>query len=137
MIGFTRPPCDAGISRATPVFHSGLSEKRKRLTVAATILGSSMAFIDGSVVNIALPAIQQALHADAGSTHWSFSGYLLMLRALVLGGVSAADLYGRRRIFLLGIAVFTGASVACGLSPNIELLIISRAVQGIGAALLT
>jgi EmrB/QacA subfamily drug resistance transporter len=137
MIGFTRPPCDTGIIRATPVFHSGLSEKRKRLTLAATILGSSMAFIDGSVVNIALPAIQQALHADAGSTQWIVTGYLLMLGALVLVGGSAADLYGRRRIFLLGIAVFTGASVACGLSPNIELLIISRAVQGIGAALLT
>jgi EmrB/QacA subfamily drug resistance transporter len=103
----------------------------------ATILGSSMAFIDGSVVNIALPAIQQALHADAASTQWIVNAYLLLLGALVLVGGSAADLYGRRRIFLLGTAVFTTASIACGLAPNITLLVVSRAVQGLGAALLT
>jgi EmrB/QacA subfamily drug resistance transporter len=137
MVGFTRSPCDAGIIGATPVFPSGLSEKRKRLTLAATILGSSMAFIDGSVVNIALPTIQQALHADAASTQWIVNAYLLMLGALVLVGGSAADLYGRRRIFLLGIAVFTAASIACGFSPNATALIIGRAVQGLGAALLT
>jgi EmrB/QacA subfamily drug resistance transporter len=137
MVGFTPPPCDAGIIRATPAFPAALSEKRKRLTLAATILGSSMAFIDGSVVNIALPAIQQALHADAVSTQWIVNAYLLLLGALVLVGGSAADLYGRRRIFLWGIAVFTTASIACGLAPNITLLVISRAVQGLGAALLT
>jgi EmrB/QacA subfamily drug resistance transporter len=137
MVGFTRPPCDAGIIRATPVFASGLSGKRRRLTLAATILGSSMALIDGSVVNIALPGIQQALHADAASTQWIVNAYLLMLGALVLVGGSAADLYGRRRIFLIGIAVFTIASIACGLSANVEGLIVSRAVQGLGAALLT
>ena len=137
MVGFTRPPCDAGIIRATPAFPAGLSEKRKRLTLAATILGSSMAFIDGSVVNIALPAIQQALHADAASTQWIVNAYLLLLGALVLVGGSAADLYGRRRIFLLGIAVFTTASIVCGLSPDITVLVVSRAVQGLGAALLT
>jgi EmrB/QacA subfamily drug resistance transporter len=137
MVGFTPPPCDAGIIRATPAFPAALSEKRKRLTLAATILGSSMAFIDGSVVNIALPAIQQALHADAVSTQWIVNAYLLLLGALVLVGGSAADLYGRRRIFLWGIAVFTTASIACGLAPNITVLVISRAVQGLGAALLT
>ena len=137
MVGFTRPPCDAGVIRATPAFPAGLSEKRKRLTLVATILGSSMAFIDGSVVNIALPAIQQALHADAASTQWIVNAYLLLLGALVLVGGSAADLYGRRRIFLLGTAVFTTASIACGLAPNITLLVVSRAVQGLGAALLT
>jgi EmrB/QacA subfamily drug resistance transporter len=137
MVGFTRPPCDAGVIRATPVFPAGLSERRKRLTLVATILGSSMAFIDGSVVNIALPAIQQALHADAASTQWIVNAYLLLLGALVLVGGSAADLYGRRRIFLLGTAVFTTASIACGLAPNITLLVVSRAVQGLGAALLT
>ena len=137
MVGFIRPPCDAGVIRATPVFPAALSQKRKRLTLAATILGSSMAFIDGSVVNIALPAIQQALHADAASTQWIVNAYLLLLGALVLVGGSAADLYGRRRIFLVGIAVFTLASIACGLSPNITVLIFSRAAQGFGAALLT
>jgi MFS family permease len=106
MVGFIRPPCDAGVIRGTPAFPAALSQKRKRLTLAATILGSSMAFIDGSVVNIALPAIQQALHADAASTQWIVNAYLLLLGALVLVGGSAADLYGRRRIFLVGIAVF-------------------------------
>src|ERR1700737_455677 len=137
MVGFTRPPCDAGIIRATPAFPAALSEKRKRLPLAATILGSSMAFVDGSVVNIALPAIQPALSGGAGSTEWIVNAYLLLLGALVLVGGSTADLYGRRRIFLLGIAVFTTASIACGLAPNITLLIVSRAVQGLGAALLT
>src|SRR6202047_1553439 len=137
MIGFTRPPCDAGVIHATPAFAAALSPRRKRLTLAATILGSSMAFIDGSVVNIALPAIQQALHADAASTQWIVNAYLLLLGALVLVGGSAADLYGRRRIFLLGILIFTTASIACGLSPDITVLVVSRAVQGLGAALLT
>jgi EmrB/QacA subfamily drug resistance transporter len=137
MPGFMQPPCDAGIISATPASAAILSQQRKRLTLAATILGSSMAFIDGSVVNIALPAIQQALGADAASTQWIVNAYLLLLGALVLVGGSAADRYGRRRIFLAGVAVFTTASIACGLSPNIDVLIASRAVQGIGAALLT
>jgi MFS family permease len=137
MLGASRSPCDAGVIRATPAFPVALSEKRKRLTLAATILGSSMAFIDGSVVNVALPAIQQALHADAISTQWIVNAYLLLLGALVLVGGCAADLYGRRRIFLVGIAIFTLASIACGLSPDINVLVASRAAQGLGAALLT
>ena len=137
MVGLIRPPCDAGVIRAAQVKSVALSQRRKRLTLAATILGSSMAFIDGSVVNIALPAIQQALHADAASTQWIVNAYLLLLGALVLVGGSAADRYGRRRIFLVGIAVFTTASVGCGLSPDITALIACRAVQGLGAALLT
>src|SRR5216684_141993 len=137
MVGFIRPPCDVGIIRATPAVSAALSQRRKQLTLAATILGSSLALIDGSVVNIALPAIQQALHADAASSQWIVNAYLLLLGALVLVGGSAADLYGRRRIFLLGIAIFTSASIACGISPNITVLVISRAVQGFGAALLT
>src|SRR5258708_705364 len=136
MVGFTRPPCDAGVIRATPAFPVALSQRRKRLTLAATILGSSMAFSDGSVVNIALPAIQQALHADAASTQWIVNAYLLLLGALVLVGGSAADLYGRRRIFLLGIAVFTAASIGCGLAPDITAPVVVRAMQGLGAALL-
>ncbi|HXL30033.1 MAG TPA: MFS transporter [Bradyrhizobium sp.] len=136
MVGFIRPPCDAGIIRGTPAVAAALSQRRKQLTLAATILGSSLALIDGSVVNIALPAIQQALHADAASTQWIVNAYLLLLGALVLVGGSAADLYGRRRIFLLGIAIFTSASIACGLSPDITVLVVSRAVQGLGAALL-
>ena len=136
MVGFIQPPCEAGAIRATPVFDADLSQRRKRFTLAATIFGSSMGFVDGSVVNIALPAIQHALHANAASTQWMVNAYLLLLGAMVLIGGAAADLYGRRRIFLLGIAVFTIASIACGFSPNITALVVSRAVQGIGAALL-
>jgi EmrB/QacA subfamily drug resistance transporter len=137
MVGFIRPPCEAGTIGATPAIAATLSQRRKRLTLAATILGSSMALIDGSVVNIALPAIQQALRADAASAQWIVNAYLLLLGALVLAGGSAADRYGRRRIFLIGIALFTLASIACGLAPDIKVLVASRAVQGFGAALLT
>src|ERR1700688_3154191 len=118
MVGFIRPPCHAGVVRATPAFPAALTPQRKRLTLMATILGSSMAFVDGSVVNIALPAVQQALHTDAVSTQWIVNAYLLLLGALVLVGGSAADIYGRRRIFLLGILIFTTASIACGVSPD-------------------
>ncbi|UQD69505.1 MFS transporter [Bradyrhizobium japonicum] len=136
MIGLIRPPCDAGAIQGTPCFEVALSQWRKQLTLAATILGSSMAFIDGSVVNVALPEIEQALRADATTTQWIVNAYLLLLGSLVLIGGSAADLYGRRRIFLLGLLIFTVASVACGASPNFTALIASRAVQGFGAALL-
>jgi EmrB/QacA subfamily drug resistance transporter len=130
-------PYDIGTLRSTPTAPSPLSRRQKRLTLAATILGSSMAFVDSSVVNVALPAIQGALGADAAATSWVVNGYLLLLGAFVLVGGSAADIYGRRRIFLVGIAIFTAASVACGLAPNVSVLIASRAVQGLGAALLT
>ncbi|MEK9278923.1 MFS transporter [Bradyrhizobium sp. ISRA442] len=136
MVGFTRPPCDTGVIQAAICSDAALSQRRKRLTLAATIVGSSMAFLDGSVVNIALPEIQQALHSDAAATQWIVNAYMLLLGSLVLIGGSAADLYGRRRIFVLGVTVFTAASIACGLSPNIAALVASRAVQGLGAALL-
>jgi EmrB/QacA subfamily drug resistance transporter len=136
MVGFTRPPCDAGVIRGTSVFDAELPQNRKWLTLAATIVGSSMAFLDGSVVNIALPAIQEALHVDAAATQWIVNAYLLLLGALVLIGGAAADLYGRRFIFVLGLAAFTASSIACAISPNVAVLIVSRAVQGLGAALL-
>ena len=136
MVGFIRPPCDAGVIEAAPAFDAALSERRKWLTLVATIVGSSMAFLDASVVNVALPAIQQALHEDAAATQWIINAYLLLLGAFVLIGGSAADLYGRRRIFVLGVAVFIVASIGCGLSPNNVVLVVSRAVQGLGAALL-
>ena len=130
-------PYELGVLRSTPRAPSPLSPRQKRLTLAATILGSSMAFIDSSVVNVAMPSIQGAFDADAAATSWVINAYLLLLGAFVLVGGSAADIYGRRRIFLAGIFVFTAASVACGLAPNINVLIASRAVQGLGAALLT
>jgi EmrB/QacA subfamily drug resistance transporter len=95
-----------------------------------------MAFIDGSVVNVALPVIQQDLGATATDVQWIVETYALFLSSLILVGGSLGDLYGRRRIFALGITVFTLSSIWCGLSPTVLSLILARAVQGIGAALL-
>jgi EmrB/QacA subfamily drug resistance transporter len=104
--------------------------------LAATILGSSMALIDGSVVNIALPAIQADLGASLEGAQWVINAYMLMLAALILVGGAAGDRFGRRRIFALGVALFTAASIACGAAPGIAALVGSRAVQGVGGALL-
>ncbi len=114
-----------------------LTAGRKRLILAATVLGSAMGFIDGSVVNVALPAIQRDLHAGAGAIQWVINAYLLTLGALVLIGGAAGDRLGRKAVFLAGLALFTLASIGCGLAPNSTLLILARAVQGAGAALLT
>jgi len=95
-----------------------------------------MAFIDGTVVNVALPALQAALHATATSLQWVVESYALLLASLLLLGGSLGDLYGRRRFFLIGVLIFTAASIACGLAPTIAILIIARGIQGIGAALL-
>jgi MFS family permease len=102
----------------------------------ATILASSMAFIDGTVVNVALPALQAGLRASASEIQWVVEAYALLLASLLLLGGSLGDLYGRRKIFLYGVALFAIASSWCGLAPSIDSLIIARGVQGIGAALL-
>ena len=114
-----------------------LSAARKRLVLAATVLGSSLAFVDGSVVGVALPAMQRDLGMGAAGAQWIVNAYLLMLGALVLIGGSAADRFGRRRVFVLGVLVFTAASVGCALAPGEAALIAARALQGVGAALLT
>ena len=108
----------------------------KRWVLIATILGSSMAFIDGTVVNVALPAVQGALHATASDLQWVVESYALLLASLLLLGGSLSDLYGRRRIFVLGVLVFATSSAWCGLASSIEFLILARAFQGVGAALL-
>jgi EmrB/QacA subfamily drug resistance transporter len=95
-----------------------------------------MAFIDGTVVNVALPALQTNLNATATDVQWVVESYALFLSALLLVGGSLGDHYGRRRIFLLGTAIFAVASAACGLVGNIQQLILARAFQGFGAALL-
>ncbi|MGF6964358.1 EmrB/QacA subfamily drug resistance transporter [Paraburkholderia sp. WC7.3g] len=110
--------------------------RRKRLALAATITGSSMAFIDGSVVNVALPSIQGELGASVAAMQWVVNAYLLFLGSLVLIGGAMGDKLGRRTVFVAGVALFTLASAACGLAPNSLALIVARAVQGIGAALL-
>lgn len=104
--------------------------------LAATILGSSLAFIDGTVVNIALPALQKNLHATVTDVQWVVEAYSLLLAGLLLVGGSLGDRYGRRRIYILGVALFALASAGCGLAGNIRYLIAARAVQGLGAALL-
>jgi EmrB/QacA subfamily drug resistance transporter len=104
--------------------------------LAATILASSMAFIDGTVVNVALPFLQTNLNATAIGIQWVVEAYSLFLSALLLVGGSLGDRYGRRRIFNLGVVIFAVASALCGMAANIEQLIAARAVQGIGGALL-
>ena len=105
-------------------------------TLAATVLGSSLAFIDGSVVNVALPAIQRDLGAGAAGTQWVMNAYLVVLGALVLIGGASADRFGRRRVFVAGVTVFTAASILCGLAAGTGTLVATRALQGAGAALL-
>ena len=104
--------------------------------LAATILGSSLAFIDGSVVNVALPAIQGSLGTGTAAMQWVMDAYLLPLGALVLLGGAMGDRLGRVRAFLAGVVLFTAASLACGLAPGTAWLVLGRAVQGVGAALL-
>ena len=104
--------------------------------LAATILASSMAFIDGTVVNVALPFLQTNLHATAIGIQWVVEAYALFLSALLLVGGSLGDRYGRRRIFNIGVVIFAISSAMCGLAANIEQLIAARAVQGIGGAML-
>jgi EmrB/QacA subfamily drug resistance transporter len=103
----------------------------------ATVLGSSVAMIDGSVVNVALPAMARALDADAAGVQWIVNGYMLPLSALVLLGGALADSLGRKRVFLAGLLVFALASVGCMAAPDLGWLIAARVVQGVGAALLT
>src|SRR3989440_5283845 len=104
--------------------------------LVATILGSSMAFIDGTVVNVALPALQSALNAAVTDVQWVIEAYSLLLSALLLVGGSLGDRYGRRRVFVIGVIIFGAASAWCGLAAGIRSLIMARAVQGFGAALL-
>jgi EmrB/QacA subfamily drug resistance transporter len=104
--------------------------------LAAAILGSSMAFIDGTVVNVALPAIQANFHTTVVNVQWVVESYGLFLGALILVGGSLGDLFGRRLVFLAGVAIFAAASAACGMASTIDRLILARSIQGVGAALL-
>src|SRR5207245_2317608 len=109
---------------------------RVRCSLAATMLASSRAFIGGSAGSVALPALQTDLNATATDLQWVVESYALFLSALLLVGGSLGDHYGRRRVYALGILLFTAASIVCGLSPTIGWLVAARAVQGVGAALL-
>lgn len=113
-----------------------LGTARGRGVLAATILGSGVAFLDGTVVNVALPTLGRELGAGLAGLQWTVDAYLLSLSALLLLGGSLGDRHGRRFIFNLGLAWFALASALCGFAPTIELLIAARALQGVGAALL-
>src|SRR6201996_2652693 len=111
-------------------------QARQKWVLAACVLGSSMAFIDSSVVNVALPKMESELQTTLAYMTWVINAYTLCMSALLLIGGAAADQIGRRRIFMTGITIFSIASIGCGLAPNVEVLILARAVQGVGAALL-
>src|SRR2546430_2802111 len=130
-----RMPCDEATVRSAGAAVPCAAESRTWI-LAATILGSSMAFIDGTVVNVALPALQASFHATVVDVQWVVESYGLFLAALILVGGSLGDLFGRRLVFLVGVSVFTLASAGCGLSQNIHQVIIARSIQGVGAALL-
>src|SRR5579859_5576991 len=130
-----RPPCDYGVilhgAPATPC-----PAASRRWTLVAAILGSSLAFIDGTVVNVTLPAIQRELGASTSDAQWVMESYALFLASLLLVGGVLGDRFGRKRIFMIGAALFTLASIGCSLATAVGALIAARAIQGIGAALL-
>ncbi len=114
-----------------------LARSRERWTLVATVLGSAMVFIDGTVVNVALPILQRDFGASLAGAQWVVEAYAVVLAALILVGGALGDRFGRRRVFVLGVIVFASASVWCGLAPTIGHLIVARGIQGIGGALLT
>jgi EmrB/QacA subfamily drug resistance transporter len=130
-----KPPCDEAVVRSTRD-GSPCRAQAGPWILAATILGSSLAFIDSTVVNVALPALQASLHATIVDVQWVVESYGLFLGALILVGGSFGDLFGRRRMFVLGVAIFAVASAVCGIASNIHQLIIARSIQGVGAAFL-
>jgi EmrB/QacA subfamily drug resistance transporter len=110
---------------------------RGRWVLAVAVLGSGMVFLDGTVVNVALPDIGRDLDASTSALQWILNGYALTLASLILLGGSLGDRYGRRRIFVLGAGVFTAASLLCAIAPTAGLLVLARLIQGVGGALLT
>jgi EmrB/QacA subfamily drug resistance transporter len=114
-----------------------LASAAGRWVLAVAVLGDSMILLEATVVNVALPTIGRNLHASVAGLQWTLNSYVLTLAALVLVGGSLSDIYGRRRIFILGVVVFVAASALCAAAPTIGLLILARFIQGIGGALLT
>lgn len=130
-----KQPCDEAYA-LTRKAAAPCSAKAAPWVLAATILGSSMAFIDGTVVNVALPALQADLGATLVDVQWVIESYALLLAALLLTGGSLGDRFGRRRVFLIGTALFALASLGCALASNVLQLVVARGIQGIGGALL-
>jgi len=119
--------------RATAPIALTLGDARGKWVIAAAVLGSGMAGVDATVVNIALPALGRDLHAGFDGLQWTINGYTLALASLILLGGSLGDRFGRRRIFVVGTAWFAVASALCALAPSIEVLVAARALQGVGA----
>jgi EmrB/QacA subfamily drug resistance transporter len=130
-----KPPCD---EMSIPSGEQGTpcAAKAGLWILAATILGSSMAFIDGTIVNIAAAKFQSAFQASVVDVQWVIESYGLFLSALILAGGALGDRLGRRLMFLVGVGIFAVASAACGMAPSVRTLILARSVQGVGAALL-
>ena len=126
-------PCDAALAESRM---AAATSDHPRLVLVTTILASSLAFIDGSVVNVGLPAIGRSLHGDAADLQWAINSYLLPLSALLLFGGALGDRFGRRQVLIWGVALFAMASAACAFAPSLFWLLVGRAVQGGGAALL-
>lgn len=112
-------------------------ERRGRWVLATAVLGSAMVFVDGTVVNVALPHIGTALDASLSGLTWTVNGYTLTLASLILLGGSLGDRFGRKRVFVIGVVWFASASLLCGLAPNVGTLVAARSLQGVGGALLT
>lgn len=130
---FIENPCERiGIDCPPPA----VRPTKGTLVLAASILGSGMALLDGTAVNVILPVLQRELHANAQFVQWVVEGYALFLSALILVGGALGDVYGRRKMFVAGTIVFAGASIACALARTMEQLVIARCIQGVGAALL-
>src|SRR6266571_9209926 len=127
MTGFSVPPSAAGVIRAAPCT-SPCAPRAAPWILAATILASSMAFIDGTVVNVALPALQRELNASLVDVQWVIEAYSLLLAALLLVGGAAGDRFGRRRVFLIGVALFAVSSLWCGLASGVPELILARGI---------
>src|SRR5205809_289877 len=131
-----KSPCDEAVVKTRKAATTKCGKAQRRWTLAATILGSSMVFIDGTVVNVALPALQKNLQATVTDVQWVIEAYTLFLAALLLLGGSLGDRFGRKKIYAIGVTMFALASAWCGFASNIDQLIIARAAQGIGGALL-
>jgi MFS family permease len=131
MANILKQPCDEAAMLATSSPSATLCGS---WVLIATILASSMAFIDGTVVNVALPALQSAMGASVSAIQWVVESYALLLAALLLPGGSLGDIYGRRKAFSSGVALFCLASTWCGLASDVHQLIAARALQGAGAA---
>jgi EmrB/QacA subfamily drug resistance transporter len=136
---FVEPSCRGVIDaqRCPALIERELTPRRRSVVLAGCVLASSMAFIDGSALTVALPNLRASVGADLAAVQWVINGYVLALASLTLIGGAMADSYGKARILSTGCLVFAAASIACAMAPSVDWLIGARVVQGIGAALLT